>query len=184
VKKFRKPALAVIVPALLGAALWAGPGFAGNVTTERLTNSEKEPGNWLNHHGNLEAHRFSGLDQINTKNVKNLKVAFTWAMGDMQGGGKEVIQFQYAGLEGTPVAEDGYVYLTTGWGSVTKLDTRGGVPRMIWKYSPNPDRDYATTVACCGINNRGAALAGDMVISPVIDGRVVALSKTYGSKIW
>mgnify|MGYP003333367624 CR=1 FL=1 len=52
---------------------------AGDVTTDRLVNSEKEPGNWLNHHGNLEAHRFSGLDQINTKNIKNLKVAFTWA---------------------------------------------------------------------------------------------------------
>ena len=41
---------------------------AGDVTTDRLVNSEKEPGNWLNHHGNLEAHRFSGLDQINAKN--------------------------------------------------------------------------------------------------------------------
>jgi len=112
----------------------ATPAIAGDVTTERLISSEKEPGNWLNHHGNLEAHRYSGLDQINTKNVKNLKVAFTYAMGDMQGGGKEVIQWQYAGLEGTPVAEDGFLYLTTGWGTVTKLDTRGGVPRMVWKY--------------------------------------------------
>jgi alcohol dehydrogenase (cytochrome c) len=157
---------------------------AGDVTTERLIFSEREPQNWLNHHGNLEAHRFSGLDQINRTNVKNLRVAFTWAMGGTVGGGKEIITFPFSGLEGTPVAEDGFLYLTTGWGEVTKLDTRGGIPRMVWKYDPRPDRDYATTVACCGINNRGAVLAGDMVISPVIDGRILALNKTDGSKIW
>lgn len=183
-KKAHKSPLALLGAVIAGAVMSATPAIAQEVTTDRLVNSEREPGNWLNHHGNLEAHRFSGLDQINTKNVKNLKVAFTWAMGDMHGGGKEVIQWQFSGLEGTPIAEDGFLYLTTGWGTVTKLDTRGGVPRMVWKYSPNPDRDYATTVACCGINNRGVALAGNMVISPVIDGRIVALSKTDGSKIW
>jgi len=171
------------------AAIVAGMGVsagasAGDVTWDRLVSSEKEPGNWLNHHGNLEAHRFSGLDQINRQNVGKLKVAFTWAMGGTQGGGKEIIVFPFAGLEGTPVAEDGFLYITTGWGVLTKLDTRGGVPRMIWQYDPAPDRDYATTVACCGINNRGAVLAGNLVISPVIDGRILAINKTDGSKVW
>jgi alcohol dehydrogenase (cytochrome c) len=162
----------------------AASAIAGNVTTDRLVNSEKEAGNWLNHHGNLEAHRFSGLSQINKDNVKDLKVAFTFAMGGTQGGGKEVIAFPFAGLEGTPTAEDGFLYLTTGWGVVTKLDTRGGVPRIVWQYDPAPDRDYATTVACCGINNRGAVLAEDMVVSPVIDGRIIALNKTDGTLVW
>ncbi len=181
--KKHKPSLARLA-AILAGALVSGSALAGDVTADRLANSEKEPQNWLNHHGNLEAHRFSGLDQINTKNVKKLKVAFTFAMGGTQGGGKETIQYQFAGLEGTPVAEDGYLYLTTGWGVVTKLDTRGGKPRMVWQFNPTADPDYATTVACCGIDNRGAVLAGNMVISPVIDGRIVALNKDDGSKIW
>ena len=76
----------------LGAIL-AGLGMvtaavAGNVTTERLIQSEKEPENWLNHHGNLEAQRFSGLAQINKSNVKQLKVAFTFAMEPPAGSGK------------------------------------------------------------------------------------------------
>ena len=62
-------------------SVFALNSFAGDVTPERLANSEAEPGNWLNHHGNYEAHRYSALDQINTDNVKELKVAFTWAMG-------------------------------------------------------------------------------------------------------
>ena len=170
-----RSSLAVLGAVVTGAVISAS-AIAGDVTTDRLINSEKEPGNWLNHHGNLEAHRYSGLDQINTKNVKNLKVAFTYAMGGTEGGGKDVIQWQYSGLEGTPIAEDGYLYLTTGWGTVTKLDTRGGIPRKIWEYKPSPDRDYSTTVACCGINNRGAVFAGNMIISPVIDGRILALN--------
>jgi alcohol dehydrogenase (cytochrome c) len=182
-KKTGHFSIAGLAAILAGIGLSAAAG-AAEVTHERLVNSEREPQNWLNHHGNLEAHRFSGLDQINRDNVRVLKVAFTWAMGGTQGGGKEVIVFPFAGLEGTPVAEEGYLYLTTGWGVVTKLDTRGGVPRMVWQYDPAPDRDYATTVACCGINNRGAVLAGDMVISIVIDGRVLALNKTDGTKVW
>lgn len=174
----------LLATTLAASTLVSAAVYAGDVTFERLVNSEREPQNWLNHHGNLEAHRFSGLDQINRGNVKNLRVAFTWAMGGTQGGGKEIITFPFSGLEGTPVAEDGFLYLTTGWGEVTKLDTRGGIPRLVWRYDPRPDRDYATTVACCGINNRGAVLAGNMVISPVIDGRILALNKTDGSKIW
>ena len=169
--------------ALAGATL-AVSAIAGTVTTDRLINSEKEPGNWLNHHGNLEAHRYSGLAHINKTNVKDLKVAFTFAMGGTQGGGKEVIAFPFAGLEGTPIAEDGFLYITTGWGVVTKLDTNGGSPRIVWQYDPAPDRDYATTVACCGINNRGVALADDFVISPVIDGRIVAINKIDGTLVW
>jgi alcohol dehydrogenase (cytochrome c) len=168
---------------LVGIGIAATAG-AADVTSDRLINSEREPQNWLNHHGNLEAHRFSGLTQINKSNVKNLRVAFTWAMGGTEGGGKDLIVFPFAGLEGTPIAEDGFLYLTTGWGVVTKLDTRGGVPRQVWKYDPAPDRDYATTVTCCGINNRGVALAGNMVISKVIDGRVVALDKATGKVVW
>ena len=111
-KKFSLGRIGAIL-AGLGIAMSA---VAADVTTDRLINSEKEPGNWLNHHGNLEAHRFSGLNQINKKNVKNLRVAFTWAMGGVEGGGKEIIVFPFSGLEGTPVAEDGFLYLTTGWG--------------------------------------------------------------------
>ena len=87
-----RSSLAVLGAVVTGAVISAS-AIAGDVTTDRLINSEKEPGNWLNHHGNLEAHRYSGLDQINTKNVKNLKVAFTYAMGGTEGGGKDVIQW-------------------------------------------------------------------------------------------
>ena len=55
---------------LVGAAMIAGTALADGVTPDRLVNSEREPGNWLNHHGNYEAHRFSGLREINKVSVQ------------------------------------------------------------------------------------------------------------------
>ena len=158
--------------------------LAGNVTHERLVDSENEPGNWINHHGNYEAHRFSGLTEINKSNVADLKVAFTWALGDIHGGGTAPVVFPFSGLEGTPIAEDGFLYITSGWGVVTKLDVRGGKPVLMWKHDPEADRDWAPSVTCCGINNRGVALHSDKVLGTVIDGRVFALNKNDGSLLW
>ena len=96
------PALSRVSRALVSwaASSVSGPAESGaaEVTTDRLINSEREPQNWLNHHGNLEAHRFSSLKQINKSNVKNLRVAFTWAMGGTEGGGKDLLVFPFAGL--------------------------------------------------------------------------------------
>ena len=172
------------IAGVVGAAMFAATAMAGNITHERLVNSEAEPENWINHHGNYEAHRFSGLREINTDNVGDLKVAFTYAMGSAQGGGTDPVVFPFSGLEGTPLAEDGFLYLTTGWGVVTKLDVRGGKPVTVWKSDPEADKDWGPSVLCCGINNRGVALHGNLVISPVIDGRIRALNKTDGSLVW
>ena len=172
------------VLAVLLGTVFAMTALAGNVTHERLVNSENEPGNWINHHGNYEAHRFSGLTEINKSNVADLRVAFTWAVGDIHGGGTHPVVFPLSGLEGTPIAEDGFLYITSGWGVVTKLDVRGGKPVLMWKHDPEADRDWAPSVTCCGINNRGAALHGEKVLGTVIDGRVFALNKNDGSLLW
>ena len=167
-----------------GAAMFASVAIAGNLTQERLNNSEAEPENWLHHHGNYETHRYSGLSEINAGNVHELKVAWTYAMGDTHGGGQDPVKFTVSGLEGTPLAEDGYLYITTGWGRVSKLDARGGRGALLWEYDPEADPDWAPSVTCCGINNRGVALHGNVVLSPVLDGRILALNKTDGSLLW
>src|ERR1700730_13659571 len=55
------------------------PARAADVTYERLLNPE--PQNWLMHHHDFNAQRYSPLDQINRSNAKNLKVAFAVALG-------------------------------------------------------------------------------------------------------
>ncbi len=153
-----------------------------DVTSQRLDNADKElaEGNWITHHGDLQGHRFSPLDQINKDNVKGLHVAWTMALGGVEGGGI----WTHGGLEGTPLAENGYLYVTDGWGSVYKIDTRGGQGTLIWKMNPKTDHDWAGAVACCGVDNRGVALYKDLVISSTLDGRLVATDKETGQVKW
>lgn len=131
------------------------------MTQERLLNTEKETGNWLHHHKNYSATRYSGLKEINKDNVKNLKVAWTMHLGGVEGGGI----WTHGGLEGTPIVENGMMYVTDGWGSVYKIDTHGGKGNLLWKMDPKTDDDWAGAVACCGVDNRGVALWGNFFIS-------------------
>jgi len=113
--------LNAVLLATAAAAAFYGvvPAYAADeITQERLVNSEKEAGNWLHHHKNYSATRFSTLSEINKGNVKNLKVAWTMHLGGVEGGGI----WAHGGLEGTPVVENGMMYVTDGWGSVYKID--------------------------------------------------------------
>jgi alcohol dehydrogenase (cytochrome c) len=171
---------AAILAAL--AVTCAVPSFADEraVTRERLLNADKEPENWLTHHKNYRAQRYSPLNQITAANVKNLKVAWTMAIGGIEGGG----MWSHAGLEVTPLVEDGFMYIADGWGSVYKIDVHGGKPKLVWKMDPKTDRDWAGAVTCCGVDNRGVALWQNLVISHVIDGRLIATKKDSGEVAW
>jgi alcohol dehydrogenase (cytochrome c) len=171
-----------------GAAALVGAGVLGTlstyagdeVTQDRLLNADKEPGNWILHHKNFSAHRFSSLNEINRDTVRNLKVAWTLHLGGTEGGGI----WTHGGLEGTPIAENGILYVTDGWGSVYKIDAHGGRGSLLWKMDPKTDHDWAGAVACCGIDNRGAALWNNLVISHTLDGRLIATNKDTGQVVW
>jgi alcohol dehydrogenase (cytochrome c) len=150
------------------AALMAGQtgAPAADVTYERLVNPE--PQNWLTHHHDYGAQRFSPLDVINKTNVKNLKLLFAVSLG---GTSKD------DSLEATPLVEDGFMYMVDSSGIVSKIDVRSGSSGpILWKMDPNqgkPDRD------------RGVALWNNLVVSITgYDGRVVATDKETGRVVW
>src|SRR3984885_15437674 len=158
------------------------PARAAHMTFEHANSVEKEPQNWILHHGNYQGHRFSALKEINTDTVKNLKVAFTVALGGFEGGGT---RYKFGNLEATPIVEDGVMYVPDGWGSVYAIDVSTGKKGTFrWKFDPGTDKAWAGDVACCGVNNRGVALWKDKVISISLDGRMFALNKTTGEKVW
>jgi alcohol dehydrogenase (cytochrome c) len=164
---------------LLASALT--PVNAADMTTDRALNVQREPQNWLLHHGNYQGHRFSLLKEINTDTVKNLKPVFTVALSGFQSGGR----YAHGNLEATPLVEDGMMYVTDGWGSVYAIDVTAGKKGSIkWKMDPGTDRAWAGDVACCGVNNRGVALWKDKVISIALDGRMFALNKATGEVVW
>src|SRR3954453_17017433 len=153
---------------LAACALLAGTALASaaDVTYERLLN--QEPQNWLMNHRDYGSQRFSPLEIINKGNVKNLRLA--WAMPL---GGTSPNEY----TEATPLAEDGFLYITDVWGVVYKIDARNGTSgTVVWKMNPGQERPD---------RNRGVALWGNFVISVHgYDGRVVATDKESGKVVW
>src|ERR1700731_461796 len=79
--------VAGILMASLMPAIALTPAAAADMTTERAVNPQREPQNWILHHGNYQGHRFSALKEINTETVKNLRPGFTVALSGFQSGG-------------------------------------------------------------------------------------------------
>jgi alcohol dehydrogenase (cytochrome c) len=159
---------AFIRTAPLAATLLSQPTFAADVTADRLLHPDREPQNWLMNHRTYDGQRFSPLARINRDNVKNLKLAYAVPLAGTAG--REFI-------EATPLAEDGFLYITDSWGVLYKIDaTAGDVGRILWRMDPRQDRQVA---------NRGAAFWGNLVISPASGpARVVAVDKTSGAVVW
>ena len=165
----------------LVAGLLAGTALAADVTHERLLNADKETGNWITVHRTLDGHRYSPLNQITKDNVKNLRPQTTYMLSSVTGGGR----YEFGQLEGTPLAEDGFLYLTDGWGAVYKVDVRDPTKmKPVWKFDPAIDRAWAGDVACCGINNRGMGMWGKYIIHNALDGRMFAVDKETGAPAW
>jgi len=77
------------------------------------------------------------------------------------------------------------MYVTDGWGRVYAIDVSAGTKGAVrWRFDPQIDRAWAGDVACCGINNRGVALWKDKIISIALDGRMFAINKATGEKVW
>src|SRR5882724_5166678 len=132
------------------------PARAADMTNERALNPQREPQNWVLHHGNYQGHRFSLLKEINTETVKNLKPVFTVALSGFQSGGR----YAFGNLEATPIVEDGIMYVPDGWGSVYAIDLTAGKKGVIkWKMDPGTDR--AWTGACSPSTRRPARWCGN-----------------------
>jgi alcohol dehydrogenase (cytochrome c) len=162
---YRRDTIALTAAALLTATM--GPATAADVTAERLANADKEPQNWLMNHRTYDGQRFSPLGRINRDNVKGLKFAYAVPLG---GTGREFI-------EATPLAEDGFLYITDSLGVLYKIDAAADKSgRIVWRMDPKQEGQRA---------NRGAALWGNLVITAA-DGpaRTIATDKATGKVVW
>jgi quinohemoprotein ethanol dehydrogenase len=113
--------------------------------------------------------RFSKLNQINTDNVKNLGLKWTYNLESLRG------------VEATPVVVDGIMYESASWSVVHAIDARTG--KRIWTYDPGVPRELGYK-GCCDVVNRGVALYKGKVYVGAYDGRLVAIDAVTGRKIW
>ena len=117
------------------------PGHLAAVTgaiDEHAIASSTKGGDGLSYGLDYYEARYSPLDQINKKNVKDLGLAWSLDLGVMRG------------LEATPIVVDGIMFLTGPWSIVYAVDTRKGA--LIWTYDPQVDRAMGEK-ACCDVVN-------------------------------
>lgn len=153
----------------------AGIALAEDVTFDRLLNPE--PGNWLTNNRTYDANRYSPLDEINKENVGDLKVAFTVPlMPPSKGAGAFA-----SSLQGTPLVEDGIMYMSDGWGRVYRINLTSGDRGYIdWIMDPETNPEFATGI----LNNRGVALYGDSIYSVTPDCGFLRIDKETGEILW
>jgi len=129
-------------------------------------------GQWTTSSGDLAGTRYSPLDQINTSNVANLKVANTLSDGIPHG------------HEGQPLVVGDTMYVVTPFpDDLIAIDLTSPNAPLRWKYTPHPD-PRAVGVACCDIVNRGASYADGKIIYNLLDDETVAVDAKTGKQVW
>jgi alcohol dehydrogenase (cytochrome c) len=142
------------------------PAFSP-VTWERLVNAESEPENWMMYSGTLDSQRYSRLDQINTGNVTELEMKWSYQI--------PVIDR----AETVPTVVDGIMFITEAPSNLTAVDARTG--RVYWRYDHELPEDLRI---CCGRNNRGVAILGETLFMSTLDAHLVAIDARTGNVLW
>jgi PQQ-dependent dehydrogenase (methanol/ethanol family) len=163
------------VPASAHSAERMGPDFS------RILNPE--PGEWLTYNGKLSGNRYSELAEINTTNVNQLGVKWTFSIPLwkqlLPDTAYYVQNMRYFGLESTPLVADGIMYVT-GPQQAFALDPFTG--RAIWHYS-RPRTPGLVSDASLG-TNRGLALLEDKLFMVTDNAHLIALNRTTGRLVW
>ncbi|HYY95660.1 MAG TPA: methanol/ethanol family PQQ-dependent dehydrogenase [Pyrinomonadaceae bacterium] len=144
---------------------------ASNQPTGATAASAPEDGQWPMPAKNYASTRFSGLDEINTGNVQNLKVAWTFSVGVNRG------------QEAAPIVVGDTMYVATPYPNILyALDlTKQGAVK--WSFDPKTAA-AAQGVACCDYVNRGAVFAGGKVVFNTLDGQTIAVDAATGKEVW
>lgn len=171
----RKFALFLAALGLSAAWFATGPLTAQQprrVDDVMIRNASKTGEEWLTYNASPAETRYSPLKQIDTANVGKLGLAWSYEI-DFGGGGTQ---------EATPLVHDGVIYSITNWSRVFAVDARTGKEK--WRFDPEVNQATVRPKICCGIVNRGVALYENLVIAPVLDGRLIALDMNTGKPVW
>lgn len=156
------PSLIRMPPA--GGTLISGAHIADGV-------QKGNPDEWTMQGQNYALTRYSELHDIDTSNVQNLKLSWTFATG------------QLYGHEGAPLVVGSTMYLVTPWPDnafAIDLDKPGSIK---WEFKPSTD-PWSIGVACCDVVNRGWAYADGKLIYNLLDDRTIALDAKTGKVVW
>jgi alcohol dehydrogenase (cytochrome c) len=172
-KRFSTLLLATLaLPVVITACNSTAPASAPAAPAASTSTATAEDKQWTMQNKNYASTRYSALDEINTGNIKTLKVAWTFSTGVLRG------------HEGGPLVVGSTMYVHTPFPNIVyALDlTKEGAP-VKWKYVPKQD-PKVIPVACCDTVNRGLAYADGRIFQNQLDNTTVALDAETGKELW
>ena len=159
-KKLSTFIVALTIPLVCGTA------FANKSVSKAISN----PNNWATWGGDYAGTRYSKLDQINKKNVKDLQVAWTFSTGVLRG------------HEGGPMVIGDTMFVHTPFpNKVFSIALKD--QSINWMYEPKQNPD-TIPVMCCDTVYRGLAYADGKIFLQQADTTLVALDSKSGKKLW
>ena len=145
--------------------------LAWQLGAQGLTQSKldhPQPDSWPTYNGDYSGRRFSPLKQIDSANVRDLKLAWQF-QADLGGN----LNFA-AQIKSTPLVVDGILYITMpdeAWG----IDARTG--KQIWHYKWQSGGGIH-------IGNRGVGIYGNWLFFETPDNHLISLDKNTGKLRW
>src|SRR3954454_16914064 len=144
---------------------------SGVLANEELQKLSSDPKNWAIPTGDYANTRYSKLDQITAKNVKDLQVKWTFSTGVLRG------------HEGGPLVIGDVMYVHTPFPNLVYALSIKEKGRILWKYEPRQDSNVIP-VMCCDTVNRGVAYADGKIFLAQADNTLVALDAKTGEEVW
>jgi lanthanide-dependent methanol dehydrogenase len=134
--------------------------------------ADADDGQWVMAAKDYANTRYSGLQEITTSNVRNLKLAWSFSTGVLRG------------QEAAPLVVNHTMFVVTPYpNTLFALDlTQPGAP-VKWAFKPKPAA-AAQGVACCDVVNRGAAYADGKVVFNTLDNHTIAVDAETGQQVW
>src|SRR6187549_902003 len=147
----------------------AASGTAQLAAPSPVQDADKQ---WTMQNKNTSSTRYSSVNEINTENVKNLKVAWSFSTGVLRG------------HEGEPLVVGNTMFVHTPFPNIVyALDlSKEGAP-VKWKYTPRQDA-AVIPIACCDTVNRGVAYSDGKIFLNQVDTNTVALDAETGKELW
>ncbi|MGA2125902.1 MAG: PQQ-binding-like beta-propeller repeat protein [Xanthobacteraceae bacterium] len=133
--------------------------------------AQSEPSkDWETYHGSYKGWDFSPLKQINTENVKKLKVAFVYQVGHST-----------RGVQSMPLEKDGVLYFSASYDKVFALKANTG--ELLWSFVPKLD-DELVARQTHSPYNRGMGMGDGKLYIGTLDGRLFAIDMKTGKPVW
>lgn len=153
--------------ALVASAVLAAPALANDSVLKCVADAN----NWCIQSHDYAGQRYSTLDQINTKNVGSLQVAWTFSTGVLRG------------HEGGPLVVGDTMFVHTPFPNIVYALNLADDNKIIWKYVPKQD-PAVIPVMCCDTVNRGPQWADGKIFLHQADTSLVALDAKTGKELW